>query len=618
MQANFDLIITADTPTGRVELELRDEHGAQLAYRATEFKSIAASDQLGLFDLRNYLRHYAAPGEEPARIAHIGVCIAEQVLGEEIFRHLYASEAQRTLRIQLPGPTSGTEADEENRLAALLARVPWEIARPAASQPTLGERNLLVRVVHEMAEPVTKPIDFQPDESLRVLFVFGEARGSNPLAMRKERQELLRLFEKEIYPNRRIEAHFLTHGVTRQRLQAQIQDNGGYHIVHWSGHGHLNLLELAKADGGGDHLSGEELLGLFTYTGLIPRLFFLSACHSGDILSVKSWKEFAALAAGGDQVSTPTVREGSHDDEGVPGMPLADAQGTDTTVKEIEFEEQPGYTGTAHALLQGGVPAVVAMRYAVGDEYARDLAVEFYRALLAYQKPQQTTEALTTARKRLLSASDQSRYAPCDHATPLLYGAEHPGLRWENGRSPALNPRDPRLHQIAELTLAQHEHFVGRTWELARLGAQFIGADTTPVAVITGLGGMGKTALTAEALSLWQTRFDWVLLYQAKPNKLEFETFLRDVHLKLVGELGRYHDHVKARPADAIYRDASAEFTGAERYDRLTRNLIRALRDEAILLVLDNFETNLKPHPEPSVSSPTVRAMRLRQENCLR
>ena len=55
-------------------------------------------------------------------------------------------ESQRTLRIQLPGAT-----EEDNHLAAALARVPWEIARPAADQPTLAERNLLVRVVHDMA-----------------------------------------------------------------------------------------------------------------------------------------------------------------------------------------------------------------------------------------------------------------------------------------------------------------------------------------------------------------------------------------------------------------------------------------------------------------------------------
>jgi hypothetical protein len=103
-----------------------------------------------LFDPRNYLRHYVEKGKEAASVAEIGVCIAEEVLGEEIFRHLWASKSQRTLRIQLPGAT-----EEENHLAAALARVPWEMARAAADQSTLNERNLLVRVVHDRAAPAT-------------------------------------------------------------------------------------------------------------------------------------------------------------------------------------------------------------------------------------------------------------------------------------------------------------------------------------------------------------------------------------------------------------------------------------------------------------------------------
>ncbi|MFN0124525.1 MAG: CHAT domain-containing protein, partial [Blastocatellia bacterium] len=571
MSTNFDLVITADTAQGQAELQLLDANGAQLAYRLTEFKTIDASHQRGLFDLRDYLGHYIVRGEEAAAVADIGVCIAEQVLGAEIFRHLYAAESARTLRIQLPGA-----GEEENLLAAALARVPWEIARPAADKPTLGARNLVVRVVHERQEPATQPLRLEADEALRVLFVFAEARGSRPLAARKERHELQRLFAKEIYPQRRIEAHFLTHGVTRARLIDQIQEHNGYHIVHWSGHGHLNLLELAKPGGKQDLLSGEELLALFKQAGgFIPQLFFLSACHSGDILRIRDWQDFLAVAQGKTPNTSTTKESGS--------------------AKDIPLEEQPGYTGTAHALLQGGVPSVVAMRYAVGDEYARELAVEFYRALLAHKTPKATAAALTMARNELRTAKDQSHYEACDHATPVLYGADQTGWKLPAGRSPALNAQQRRLHEVHELTSAAHAHFVGRTWQLAELGADFIGSDANPVAVLTGLGGMGKTALTAEMLALWEAQFDWVLLYQAKPNALSFENTLRDIHLKLYGELGRYHDHVKARPAAAIYRDASAEFTGAERYERLTRNLIRVLQDEAILLVLDNFETNLKP-----------------------
>jgi tetratricopeptide (TPR) repeat protein len=581
MPVHFDLIIRTDYPSRTAELRLLDAHGSQLAFRQTDFTTLAVSRQQGLFDLRNYLHHYVEPGRETASVSEIGVCIAEEVLGEEIFRLLWASEAQRTLRIQLPGAT-----ETENPLAAALARVPWEIARPAADRPTLGEGNLLVRIVHDMAAPATQPLDLDPGECLRVLFVFAEARGSRPLAARTERRALLRLFEREIYPQRRIVAHFLSHGVTRERLEDQIQENGGYHLVHWSGHGGLNLLELARPGGARDFLSGKDLLKLFTDAGgFIPRCVFLSACHSGDILRVEDWNDFFAVAQGKE----PDTKH----------SPVAET-------REILLAEEPGYTGTAHALVQGGVSSVVAMRYAVGDDYARELAVEFYRALLAHAHPKSAAAALTMARRSLRDPKKPAfaRYAACDHATPVLYGAEQPGLTLAPGRSPGLDIRAPRLHAIAELTPAAHEHFVGRTWELAGLGAAFIGSSTgtevKPAALITGLGGMGKTALTTEALALWESRFEWVVLYQAKPNALGFESTLRDIHMKLYAELGRYHEHLKARPADAIHRAADAEFTGPERLERLTRNLLRALREEPILLVLDNFENQLKPQAEPN------------------
>jgi tetratricopeptide (TPR) repeat protein len=585
MHSSFDLVINADSDKLTADLHLFDPHGSPLAFHQADFKSIAASDRQGLFDLRNYLSNYVEPGKQADSFARIGICIAEQVLGQEIFLKLWQSGSQRSLRIQLPGAT-----EQQNQFSAALARVPWEIARPSADQPTLGDRNLLVRVVHDMKAPDTEPLRLGSDESLRVLFVFAQARGAPPLAARLERRVLLDLFEKEIYPHRRVEADFLTHGVTREQLKAQIKENGGYHVVHWSGHGHLNLLELARPGGAQDLLSGEELLDLFKNAGgFIPRLFFLSACHSGDIMRVKDWNDFLAQAQGKE----PSTKQASAAPE-TRGIPIA---------------EHPGYTGTAHALLRGGVRSVVAMRYAVGDEYARDLAVEFYRCLLAHNQPKTAAAALTLARQSLFEpqAQNQTRYEVCDHATPVLYGDEHPGLSLQGGRSPALKARSPRLHQIRELTTAGHSHFVGRTWELAGLGSDFIGssygAEVKPVALITGLGGMGKTALMAEALWLWESRFKWVLLYQAKPNALGFEAMLRDIHLKLSGELGRYHERVKSWPADAIHRAADAEFTGSERMERLTTNLVRAMRDEAILLVLDNFETNLKPQAEPGSSS---------------
>ena len=153
MPSNFNLTITADYSSCTAEFRLLDAHGSQLAFQHTDFKTITVSRQHGLFDLRDYLRHYVEPGQEAVSMAEIGVCIAEEVLGANIFRALAASESQRALRIQLPGA-----AEADNYLAAALARVPWEMARAAADQPTLGERNLLVRIVHDMVAPATQPL----------------------------------------------------------------------------------------------------------------------------------------------------------------------------------------------------------------------------------------------------------------------------------------------------------------------------------------------------------------------------------------------------------------------------------------------------------------------------
>lgn len=576
VMSDFTLSIQADTSKNSAELRLLDQHGGQQAYQFVDFTKISASHRHGLFDLRGFLDCYVDPGQEAVSIAEIGICIAEEVLGTEIFEKLWAGSSPRTLRISLPGAV-----DADNHLAAALTRVPWEIARLRKHHETLADRHVLVRIVHEQPPSASRPIPLDPGQELRVLFVFAEAKDAQPLGARQERRALLALFEKEIYPQYRVVAHFLTHGVTRERLTEQITDHNGYHVVHWSGHGHRNLLQLCRPDGASDLLSGGELLKLFLDAGgYLPQVMFLSACHSGDILRVEDWPAFIALAQG--------QKPGN---EALP-------------VKELDLEHNPGFTGTAHALLQGGVPTVVAMRYAVGDDYARELAVEYYRALLAHPQPKTTDMALTLARQKLQKSN--GHHALCDHATPVLYGEIQPVLARSKGRSSGLNSHDPLLHRIHELSPAAHTHFVGRTWELVGLGAEFIGAkasvEAKPVAQITGLGGMGKSALVAEALALWQSRFTWVLLYQAKPQPLGFEAMLRDIHMELNGRLELYHQHIQAHPADAIYRDATTDFTGQRRLQQLSRNLLRAMQAEAILLVLDNFETNLKPQPEANAA----------------
>jgi tetratricopeptide (TPR) repeat protein len=596
MHPDFDLVVTANGDALTADLRLLDSTGSQMAYNAVDIRNIAASTRQGLFDLREFVRTYAArPGQSGRTaeewVADLGVSLAKDILGSEILGALSKSTSPRTLRVCLP-------VAQTNPLEAALARVPWEIARGRKGEKTLAENNLIVRTIVG-SEPERTPLVLGGGEALRVLFIFAEAPGSRPLAARQEREQLKELFEKEIYPDRRIEADFLAHGVTRERLTGMITDRHGYHIVHWSGHGHRNLLELAGTDGKPDRLSGDQLVELLIDAGgFKPQLFFLSACHSGDVMRITDWASFQAVAAGRDlERSASELRE---------------------TALRDGLEETTGYTGTAHALLRAGVPSVVAMRYSVGDDYARDLAVDFYRSTLAAKNPASIAEALNLSRKRLRKAgleNDALNYEACDHATPVLYGLADPSLPLPEGKSAYKNRRAPLLGaRIAELDIRSHAHFVGRTWELAGLGAHFIGyqksAIVQPVALIQGMGGMGKTALAAEALDLWSTQFDWVLTFQAKPNALNLDNTLREIHQSLWAERKTYQAHVQEYPADAIWLPAEGEgehaFRGERRLKRLRGNLVREMKDEAILLVLDNFETNLKETPAVASSSEPV------------
>jgi len=281
--------------------------------------------------------------------------------------------------VRVPRITGELDRAPDDRLAAALARVPWEIARPAAGQKPLMARNVVVREVAADFEAggYTAPPP-EADEPLRVLLVFAEAPGSRPLAMRLERETLLDLFYDEVMPNRRVRVDVLCHGVTRRRLSEQVESAGGYHVVHWSGHGHHDLLELHGEDGGPDLLSGAEVLQLFADAGgFLPHLVFLSACQSGTFVEARDWGSLRRAITGAGSAGTEPANRAVGTEPALAGDRDADA----------EPETRPGYAGTALALLRAGVPQVVAMRYEVGDAYARDLARAFYRRLLAQQKP---------------------------------------------------------------------------------------------------------------------------------------------------------------------------------------------------------------------------------------
>ena len=179
--------------------------------------------------------------------------------------------------------------------------------------------------------------------------------------------------------------------------------------------------------------------------------------------------------------------------------------------------EQPGYTGTALALLGAGVQQVVAMRYEVGDAYARDLAGLFYRRLLADPTPR-TRRARSPWPAGSCWISRRTRYHPVDHATPLVFGGALGPLPYRADGAPP-SPRAGRSRNRscrAATELDRPAELVGRGEPLCRL-RECLEEGNPPVVLVQGLAGLGKTALAAEAIHLWHRRFDGVFAFQSKP-----------------------------------------------------------------------------------------------------
>ena len=98
----------------------------------------------------------------------------------------------------------------------------------------------------------------------------------------------------------------------------------------------------------------------------------------------------------------------------------------------------------------------------------------------------------------------------------------------------------------------------------------------------------------AETIHLWHRRFDSVFAFQSKPAPLSVDEFLRRLDERLTLHSQTYRDACAARPNGAIHLLPGPKLEGEERHRLLRDNLLEALRNERLLLVLDNFETQLE------------------------
>ncbi len=282
----------------------------------------------------------------------------------------------------------------------------------------------------------------------------------------------------------------------------------------------------------------DEILGAFQddrYRGRIAVLHF--AGHAGSDLLLMESRPGQALEAGAAGLAAFLAAQS--------GLRLVFLNGCST------LEQAAGL----HA---AGVGAVIATSEEVGDDDALRFAAHFYRGLAGGASIGESYAQAHGA----LQAEAYAQAVPPDPSLWLL------SARDENARSWSLPPPQPRQTRARPVPLhkpLRTQHFTGRKDELKKLLE-----DLQPGKAVTlcGPGGMGKSALAAEAI--------WTLAPgddppDRFPDGIIFHTFYHQPQADLALEKIARAYGIDPRPSP---RDAA----------------LQALAGKAALLVLDGTE----------------------------
>jgi WD40 repeat protein len=278
-------------------------------------------------------------------------------VGRELFRALFGA-----------GPVASrfraAERDDDLRIVLrvndpALAGLPWEAMYDDESGGYVCRRHQLVR--HVGVPATAAPLTVTPP--LRVLGVVSSPRGLAPLDVEKEKEQLSRALSR-----------LTTDGLVElawapSATWADLQDTllgGTWHVLHFIGHGDfdpghgLGMLALTGDNGRMQMVDGSRFVDLLRQARPVPRLVVLNSCS-----------------------------------------------GAASSVTDL-------FSGTAAALVRGGVTAVAAMQYEITDDAAIAFARGFYTAIA---RGRGVDEAVSSARVAILGLSSRT----LEWVTPVLY-----------------------------------------------------------------------------------------------------------------------------------------------------------------------------------------------------
>jgi WD40 repeat protein len=244
-----------------------------------------------------------------------------------------------------------------------LAGLPWEAMYDQTAGEYVCRHDQLVRRVPVAS--VRVPLRVQPP--LRILGVVSSPRGLPALDVQKEQNQLARALAQPASQGL-AEVHWAT-GATWEDLQEVLLDRE-WHVLHFIGHGDFDpardegVLALVRKDGRADLVAAHRLVDLLRQARPMPPLVVLNSCP-----------------------------------------------GAATGVNDL-------FSGTAAALVRGGVSAVAAMQYEISDPAAVAFARGFYAAIV---RGRSVEDAVSSGRVAILGLSDGT----LEWLTPVLYLRGH-------------------------------------------------------------------------------------------------------------------------------------------------------------------------------------------------
>lgn len=486
----------------------------------------------GWNDLQGYLKHHAAPDRWEEDQRKLLAAFGDWLTEKAFGEIAEVLDDHRPTTLRVLLPEGAEE----------LALHPLEAARIDGEPLILAGVTPVFVFASDEAAAEAAPID----GPLRMLALFSVPPKESPLDLRRERHALRNLVRTLRGTGRRadIELRTLQYGTTRDELKRTLRSGDGWDVIHFSGHGMPGAVVLEGEGGASDPISANDLAKLLRPHRARLKLVTLSACWSG-------------AAVLNDELRRLGVAEEA--------LPSRDAgNGAVKTGEPV-----------ARILARTLDCAVLAMRFPVGDGFAIQLASGLYYEL--FKNEADLATALTTA---VSDAMETGGHSPLSAATVSLLGDRAAGLTL----CPPGGAENPDRGPFAGVPV-ESDRFVGRVAPLSQaLAAMNTGSGAAGV-LFHGMAGAGKTALAIELTHhmIAGTRFRGAVWWRAPDSGEDF-----------TGALMRFGAALEPLWSSE-YTLASAAASERTWADCLPR-LIVFLRDNAVLLVLDNLESLLESH----------------------